>query len=845
MKNVTENLNNRNSHYLFPFFWQHGESNEILSDYIEQMYDKGIYNFCVESRPHPEFLEDGWWKNLDFIIKKAKEKDMSLWILDDAKFPTGYANGKVSAHLKKKYLACNRFDVVGPIETGELNLQMLAGFREFMKDKNHMNDQFFKAVLVENDITEKNGFNETTLTDISHSYDRGTLKLNLEAKHYSIFILYITSCGGETETADYLDPMNKKATQVLLSEVYEKHYDRYKDEFGHTITGFFSDEPRFGNVKGTEASIGRLDMVLPWNEQVMEKLPNVKEKELLFLFFGDSKRAHSVRFDYMNTVSQLYRDNFSKEIGSWCEQKGIDYAGHVIEDNNAHSRLGYGAGHFFRALEGQSMSGIDIIGGQVVPGMNYAHRAFTTGGSDGEFFHYALAKMGASAAKLDPKKRGILMCEAFGAYGWVEGLKMMKWITDHMISHGVNLIVPHAFSPKEFPDWDCPPHFYARGNNPQFPYFNLWSNYTDRLCHLMSGGHSVAKVGVLYHAFAEWSGNYMSSQKVLKELQEHQIGCDVISEDYLLSGQLTDDSIKINDYTYDVLIVPYAQRLPENLMKKIEKLSRSIKVIFVEKFPDETECADCSCVELNDLSVELQEQMAIRLSKKEPLLVYYHYKQSDGDIHMFSSEDVSKTISTQVTLKDDQELQIFDAVENKMYHLESWVSKGKRVFDLKLEPYNSLILVSGSSKEKKHTSGEKIQTLDTAESLTLLSYDRKIDLKNSPVPKVKSLSEEYPNFSGSITYHHTVELSDKEVVLKLENAYEIVEVFVNEQSCGAKFFPPYNFDLSEFTKIGQNKIDIKVVNTLVRNQRDPLSQNFLIEPLGITGSVDIFKRNKI
>ena len=52
------------------------------------------------------------------------------------------------------------------------------------------------------------------------------------------------------------------------------------------------------------------------------------------------------------------------------------------------------------------VSGIDVIGGQIVPGMNYHHDAFSTGGSNGEFYHYALAKLGTSAAHLDEKKGG-------------------------------------------------------------------------------------------------------------------------------------------------------------------------------------------------------------------------------------------------------------------------------------------------------------------------------------------------------------------------------------------------------------------------------------------------------
>ena len=42
------------------------------------------------------------------------------------------------------------------------------------------------------------------------------------------------------------------------------------------------------------------------------------------------------------------------------------------------------------------------------------------------------------------------MCEAFGAYGWNEGLKMMKWIADHLLVRGINYLVPHAFDPKKF-----------------------------------------------------------------------------------------------------------------------------------------------------------------------------------------------------------------------------------------------------------------------------------------------------------------------------------------------------------------------------------------------------------
>ena len=72
------------------------------------------------------------------------------------------------------------------------------------------------------------------------------------------------------------------------------------------------------------------------------------------------------------------------------------------------------------------MAGIDVVLWQLVPGFDAGPFAAVAGDADGAFFHYGLAKLGSSLGHLDPKKRGRTMCELFGAYGWREGLKLMK-----------------------------------------------------------------------------------------------------------------------------------------------------------------------------------------------------------------------------------------------------------------------------------------------------------------------------------------------------------------------------------------------------------------------------------
>ena len=91
---------------------------------------------------------------------------------------------------------------------------------------------------------------------------------------------------------------------------------------------------------------------------------------------------------------------------------------------------------------------------------------------DGVFYHYALGKLGASAAAIEPLKKGRAMCEIFGNYGWQEGTYLEKYLADHFMVRGINYFVPHAFSAKDFPDPDCPPHSDCPWT--QSPVQTLW-----------------------------------------------------------------------------------------------------------------------------------------------------------------------------------------------------------------------------------------------------------------------------------------------------------------------------------------------------------------------------------
>ncbi len=831
MKRVNDIINRESNHYLYPFFWQKGQDIDTLKEYLDKMNEQGIYNCCIESRPHPEFLKEGWWETMDFLVAEAKKRSMHLWILDDAKFPTGFANGCVSDDLKKCYLQCHRFDVVGFDDDIEMNFNMLAGFRE-MHNPLRKEDTFVKAILVEQ---KEEKLVEDSAVDVSKYVQDNILRIHLDNKHYSIFALYQTRVTKDKGTQEYLDPMRKEATQILINEVYEKHYAHYKDEFGSVITAFFSDEPHFGNSDSRVEIIGENMDTLPINKEVVRLLDakGVKDYEWYYLFAGKGERARMVRFTYMDIVSGLYRDNFSRYIGEWCAKHNVKYVGHVIEDDNTHARLGQGPGHYFRAMAGEDVAGIDVIGGQVVPGMDYHHDAFSRGGSDGEFYHYMLCNMGRSAAKLDVKKNGTLMCEAFGAYGWVEGLKMMKWISDHLIAHGVNLIVPHAFDPAPFPDWDCPPHFYAHGMNPQYPYFHVLTDYLDNLCHLFSGGYMPTSVGVLYHAFAEWSGDTMLDQRVLKELATHQIPCDVIGEDYLDNIQIEANTYRINSYAYDVLIVPKCTLLPDALQQSLNRMAKEVCVLYVDEKPVK---AIGEVITLETLHEKLAAYRCVELSHDEKKLSVYPYLQEDGKAYMFFNEDVNTSVDVDVKL-DGNEYAILNVMEHRLEKLDY----KNETFHLHLDPYESLVVVKGVGNMGTLTLGNMVQELRVADSLVMEEY-RGGEPKRLEQVELQSLAKEHTMFAGTLTYTFNCTCDKSDMALVLPKVYEVVEVKVNGHSCGVKMAPNYIFDVESALQVGNNTIEVVVVNNLSRALRDMFSVYLPLEPLGITKPIQLVRK---
>ena len=521
MKKVEELLQGYKGNYILPFFWQHGEDEETLRDYMRAIDEANIRSVCVECRPHPDFCGPKWWQDMDVILDEAHNRNMKVWILDDDHFPTGHCNGaiaKADISLRPWYVESVCAECYGPSPANRFRIA--AAVADKVRPKQDPNPfmlvpkepkQFFEndeEILCVAAWRIDAGGRLAEYIDLTGSVKDGELVWDVPDGAWRIFVIFLTHNGDGRP--DYMNILDRDSVRVLIDEVYEKHYERYPEEFGKTIMGFFSDEPMVGNITGMyqSAKLGDLRRKLtnPWQKDLPAMLKErlgEEWKPLLALLWNDGPDALTVkvRQAYMDAATLLISRNFSGQLADWCEAHGVEYIGHIWEDKTLSCAFGGGLGHYFRAMDGNHMGGVDIVFSSSMKPWGDCSMPDSMGG---DFYYHVLGKLAASHASFDAHKKGRAMCESFGATGWDFGVDKMKYLADNLLVTGVNRYVPHAFSPKAFPDPDCPPHFYAHGENAQYRHFAKLMEYMQRVCHLLDGGKNEAEAAILYPAENDW-----------------------------------------------------------------------------------------------------------------------------------------------------------------------------------------------------------------------------------------------------------------------------------------------------------------------------------------------------
>lgn len=838
-KRLERNLNNVQADYVAPFLWMHNEDDNLLLDEIEHIYQGGMRSICLESRPHEEFCREDWFSDVKLIFDECKKRDMKVWILDDKHFPSGYANGifvEKYKHMQAWGITECHIDVVGPVIE---SCAMVDDWKTSEEDE-------IMAIIACKHIPDSSMYYDETI-DLTGNLSDGMVYFSLPDGMWRIMFLIKTRSGILEERKPYVDTMNPAAVDLYIDEVYQPHYDKFKEYFGNTFLGFFSDESSMNaNTANDLATLpGKPFMHYPWNDRafkvIEDKYGKDTYKKLAALWVDIDGVSSQVRYDYMDMVTKEYQRNFNGRLAKWCHEHGVMYIGHIIEDNNSHCAIGFSVPHYFRALWDMDMGGIDVVLHQIMPGLTQCSNRGRV-----EYFHmnyklnhYVLAKLASSFSHIDPRKKNRAMAEVFGGYGWAEGTKLMKYLIDHMLVRGMNYFVPHAFSPFE-DDNDCPPSFYNRGKNAQYKYFKSIMDYTNRMCNLLTDTKHISSCALLYDAENKWvSKEFLPMEDVAKQLYDNLVDYDIVPSEIL--GNMQGDTL--NGEKYSMLLVAYADTIPNEVREKLDNLE--IPVIMVAN--GEKKC-DYPSVDISEIARYVKENGFNDVDSDYDgiLLRFYHCVRDDVHMYMFNNEDINNTINTKVTLSafSGGDYVLYDAQTNKACKGNS----DNNQISLSIEPYHSVVVMVGNIGADELDGIEEIKIgkeviikpyfdISTKkERDTQYTFYKRTD-------KLENISGKnaLPFFGGKIQYKAEFDSPFENCLLDLGFVGEAVDIYVNEQLAGERYTPKYSINISDFVKKGTNTLELIVSTTSAYENRDDFSKYMAFDANGVLGPIKLIE----
>jgi hypothetical protein len=476
---------------------------------LDTLHELGFQAVTVQAGYNMPFayLSADYFAFFRELVEQARQRNMRVWIVDDAGYPSGFAGGKFT--LEKPELRMQALEVARriPVAGGAaIHLELPPGTvsaAAVNRDGGRDGGQDGAAIplpLRGNTLNWTAPKGNWTVLIVDHEFRTSPTRSDTNTQR-----LKDTSQSLE----DYLDPA---ATGQYLRFTHEQYKEHLGDEFGKTILGFRGDEPDY-SISG-----------LPWTPRFFERFRAIKGYDVqpyVALFAQTPSRRDPgvpihltpeqirIKGDYYDVFSQLFAAGFFKPQGDWCAANHLEYQVHLNHEESE-MELAHSEGSFFRAMRWVEAPGIDAIW----------HQIWKDTISD-------YPRLASSVAHVYGRPRAFT--ESFAAYRPAPDVEMARYILNEQMVRGVNLVETMYF-PATSEGPKPPPGYMGQ------PGFSDLLAYVRRLSYLMTMGRPDASVALYLPSSSMWLGNdasdtaFVSTERLLSE---RQIDFDIVDEDAL------------------------------------------------------------------------------------------------------------------------------------------------------------------------------------------------------------------------------------------------------------------------------------------------------------------------
>jgi hypothetical protein len=489
------------------------------------------------------------------FVEAAKQRNMRVWIVDDAGYPSGFAGGRFTTD--KPEMRMQALEVIEkiPVAGGTVLHKELspAVVSAAAVDANGA------AIPLPLDPAPKLDWiappGSWTVLLVDHEFRTSPTRSDTNPRRVK---------DATQSLEDYLDP---EATAQYIAFTHEQYKHYVGDEFGKTILGFRGDEPDY-SISG-----------LPWTPKFFERFRQIKGYDVqpyVALFALTPSRRDPgipihltpeqlrIKGDYEDVFSQLFAAGFFKPLADWCAANHLEYQVHLNHEE-MEMDLVRSEGSFFRDMRSVQVPGIDAIW----------HQIWKDTISD-------YPRLASSVSHVYGRLR--VFTESFAAYRPEPDVDMARYILNEQFVRGVNLVETMYF-PATSSGPRPPPSYMGQ---PGFPEL---LGYVRRMSYLLSMGRPDATVALYLPSASMWLGNEASDAQFVSAerlLSEHQIDFDIVDEDALgnalkaVQGMLEARS----GNRYRTVILPMPMVLPSEIVARLKALARTGgKVVFLGGTP--------------------------------------------------------------------------------------------------------------------------------------------------------------------------------------------------------------------------------------------------------------------
>lgn len=639
------------------------------------------------------------------FVQEAKKRDMRVWIVDDAGYPSGFAGGKFTT--EKPNLRMQALEVAQKLSVagGETVHRELPA--ETVSAAAVNQDGAAVPIALHGSTLDwtapKAPAGTWTVLVVDHEFRTSPTRSDTNPHRVK---------DTEQSLEDYMDPA---ATQQFLAFTHEQYKQAVGDEFGKTIMGFRGDEPDY-SISG-----------LPWTPGFFARFRELKGYDVqpyTALFAQTPSRNNPsvtihltpeqlrIKGDYYDVFSKMIAAGFFDPQGQWAAANHLEYQVHLNHEE-MEMELTHSEGSFFRDMRWVEVPGIDAIW----------HQIWTDTVSD-------FPRLASSASHVYGKPRAFT--ESFAAYAPQPDVQMARYILNEQFVRGVNLVEMMNFPATS--TGPRPLRGYMAGDG--FPELVA---YVRRMSYLMSMGRPDASVALYLPSSSMWLGDRDSDTQFVSTerlLSEHQIDFDIVSDDALArdlkAGKGSFETLSGNQY--HTVILPDPLVLSSQAFARLKAFAQGGgKVLFIGGTPQwiadrtirdakATGPADFAWAKIVDAQLPptptppqfpptapLQPQVVpdailaslhatvpeatVRLDSADPALKVMKRRWADADVYLLFNEGPQPSDHLVALPSKGSTVESWDAQTAAIEPINSTRQAGGLAVHVKLDPYATSVLV--------------------------------------------------------------------------------------------------------------------------------------------------------